>query len=171
MRWPDVLDFEASGFGHQSYPIEVGYSLADGQRFCTLIRPVADWNYWDPCAQALHGITRELLMDVGMDVASTCRELNQRLAGRTLYSDAWVVDKVWFDRLFYAGKTTPRFHLSPIEIIQSECQHLLWDEVRQSLMREKGLQRHRASADAQLIQRIFEQTRARCAERKAAEEE
>ena len=36
---PTILDLEASGFGRDSYPIEVGYVLPDGSSFCSLIRP------------------------------------------------------------------------------------------------------------------------------------
>ena len=52
-RVPACLDMEASGFGRHSYPIEVGFVLGDGQSWCTLIRPAADWTHWDPAAERL----------------------------------------------------------------------------------------------------------------------
>ena len=55
---PTVLDIEASGFGRDSYPIEIGYVLPDGSGYCTLVHPEAAWTHWDPQAQRLHGITR-----------------------------------------------------------------------------------------------------------------
>ena len=48
---PIVLDIEASGFGRDSYPIEIGYVLPDGGSYCTLVRPEANWTHWDPEAQ------------------------------------------------------------------------------------------------------------------------
>ena len=55
---PAILDMEASGFGRDSYPIEVGYVLPDGRTRCTLIRPAPHWVHWDPAAEQLHHIPR-----------------------------------------------------------------------------------------------------------------
>lgn len=159
---PNVLDFEASGFGPNSYPIEVGYSLSNGERFCTLIKPIPKWQHWDSNAEQLHGISRELLMDVGLEVSEVCSILNQRLEGKVLYSDAWVVDKTWCDRLYDAAAMYPAFQMSAIEHIQSECQHFMWDKVRKKLLLETQQQRHRASADAQFIQEVFRHTSTMC---------
>jgi hypothetical protein len=162
MECPDILDFEASGFGCDSYPIEVGYALGCGERFCMLIRPEPAWLFWDAGAEAVHGISRELLLRSGLDVVQTCHALNRRLSGRTLYSDAWVVDKEWLNRLFAAAGLQPTFQLSAIENIQSECQHFIWDKVRHGLLSESSDPRHRASSDAEFIQKVFMQTRALC---------
>jgi hypothetical protein len=164
MDCPDILDFEASGFGPDSYPIEVGYSLVSGERFCALIRPHESWDFWDFGAEAVHGISRGLLQTRGSDVRQVCRELNRRLQGRTLYSDAWVVDKNWCNRLFETAGMLPAFHLSAIENVQSECQYLIWDGVREKLLLEQKAEthRHRASVDADFIQKVFRQTRQMC---------
>lgn len=158
MDCPDILDFEASGFGNDSYPIEVGYSLGCGERFCMLIRPEPSWIYWDENAEGVHGISRDLLQRSGLDVVQVCDTLNRRLAGRTLYSDAWVVDKEWQNKLFTAAGMQPTFQLSAIENIQTECQYLMWDQVRKNLLSESNLERHRASSDAEFIQRVYTQT-------------
>lgn len=165
MDCPNVLDFEASGFGYDSYPIEVGYSLACGERFCILIRPEPSWDYWDEGAEEVHGISRSLLLSTGSEAGYVCAELNRRLAGRTLYSDAWVVDKEWLNKLFAAAGVQPAFQLSAIENIQSECQYLMWDRVRTRLLGETSGQRHRASSDAEFIQRVFAHTQALCAKK------
>lgn len=162
MNCPDILDFEASGFGLESYPVEVGYSLASGERFCVLIRPHEEWCYWDGNAEVVHGISQALLQSAGSDVGTVCRELNRRLRGRTLYSDAWVVDKSWCNRLFEAAGIQPSFQLSAIENVQTECQYLIWDEVRNRLLQDTRIQRHRASSDAQFIQKVFRQTQVMC---------
>lgn len=163
MDCPNVLDFEASGFGSESYPIEVGYCLANGERFCKLIRPYPDWIHWDTQAEALHGIDRATLMAAGEDPVTVCQELNQRLGGLTLYSDGWVADKRWFDRLFYCAGVRPLVHLSPIENVQNECQHFIWDQVKGDLLQSTAFSRHRASSDAEFIQRVFQRTRQLCA--------
>src|SRR5262249_19417571 len=92
---PDVIDIEASGFGAGSYPIEVGLVTAEGERFCTLVRPASHWNHWDPKAASLHGISRQSLIEFGRPVAEVARALNEKLSGRTAYSDAWGYDFTW----------------------------------------------------------------------------
>ena len=62
---PTILDIEASGFGRGSYPIEIGFSDGQGGLFCSLIQPEADWLHWDDSAEALHGLSRELLLTHG----------------------------------------------------------------------------------------------------------
>ena len=42
---PFIMDIEASGFGPDSYPIEVGLALGDGSRFCSLIVPAEHWTH------------------------------------------------------------------------------------------------------------------------------
>ncbi len=165
MDCPDILDFEASGFGPNSYPIEVGYSLASGERYCVLIRPHPPWVHWDPKAEAVHGISRALLGQTGRDVRQVCRELNRRLQGKRLYSDAWVADKQWCNRLFEAAGMFPSFQLSAIENVQSECQYLIWDQVRERMLAEISMPRHRASSDAEFIQHLYRQTRLICRNR------
>jgi hypothetical protein len=163
MDSPDILDFEASGFGPDSYPIEVGFSLASGERFCTLIKPHSSWQHWSADAQAVHGIERSILFDAGMTVDLVCIELNQRLRGLTLYTDAWVYDKAWLNKLFECAGCQPAFHLHAIENIQSECQHLIWDDAREKMLQDVNhIERHRASADAQFIQKLFIHTRTLC---------
>lgn len=159
---PDILDIEASGFGPSSYPIEIGYCLASGERFCMLIRPHGSWQHWDSEAESVHGIDRSVLHNVGIDLEQVCRQLNVRLEGRSLYSDAWVWDKSWLNRLFQCAGVEPSFRLHAIENIQSECQHLIWDDVRQQLLRERELVRHRASADALFVQRLYMRARQLC---------
>lgn len=168
MDCPDILDFEASGFGYDSYPIEVGYSLGCGERFCMLIRPEASWIYWDESAEDVHGISRELLQRSGLGVLQVCNALNERLTGRTLYSDAWVVDKEWLNKLFAAAGIQPSFQLSAIENIQTECQYLIWDKVRNHLLSESTGERHRASSDAEFIQRVYAQTQSLCLDARVA---
>ncbi len=43
---PYIIDIEASGFGSNSYPTEVGLALEPEQRFCSLINMI---DRWRPC--------------------------------------------------------------------------------------------------------------------------
>jgi len=163
---PHVLDIEASGFGEHSYPIEVGYCLSSGEKYCALIQPLKDWQHWDAHAEALHGITKAAILEVGLSVKAVAGALNSKLAGMTLYSDAWAQDKPWLDLIHDAARLPATYTLRAIEHIQSECQYLCWDQVRQEVMSSSTTQRHRASTDAELIQQVFEKTLLRCTQPK-----
>lgn len=155
---PWIIDLEASGFGANSYPIEVGVAMDENQRFCSLIKPVNGWDYWDRQAESYHCISRELLASHGCGVHEVAEELNKLLAGRTVYSDGWVVDKPWLIKLFHAASRPMKFSISPLELILSEQQMTDWHATKDALLHESGMVRHRASNDALLIQQTYCQT-------------
>lgn len=152
---PAILDIEASGFGLGSYPVEVGFVLADGESGCCLIRPEPDWQHWDPNAAAVHGITREQLARHGRSVNDVCDMLNSRLRGLTVYSDAWAHDYTWLNRLFEAAERTPAFRLDNLRALLDDSEAARWHEVKRRVAATAGLQRHRASGDARLLQQTW----------------
>ncbi len=156
---PAILDIEASGFGADSYPIEVGLVKADGQRYCRLIQPLPNWTHWTHEAESLHGITRELLHSNGGEIVEICQQLNQLLEGTTIYCDGWVVDYPWLIKLFAASGQSMKFTCSPLEAILNESQMDIWHEEKARLCAESGCERHRASSDAEMIQRLYVVTR------------
>lgn len=156
---PTIIDIEASGFGSRSYPIEIGVVKANGDRYCALIEPAPEWDHWSDSAQQIHGISRCLIESRGRKPRDICLELNQFLGEITTYSDAWTHDSPWLNRLFFAARINPSFHLSPIEIIATEAQLLLWDRTKKQLEKRLDIKRHRASGDAYLIQQTFLETR------------
>lgn len=158
---PHIIDIEASGFGCDSYPIEVGVILADGARYCSLIRPAVDWTHWGREAEAVHGIKRSILESEGCRVETVAFELNAFLAGKTVYSDGWVVDKPWLIRLFEKARIDMQFTISSLESILKEQQIQYWDQTKANLENQHKIIRHRASNDAWLIQRTFVLTRQR----------
>ena len=168
MVLPTIIDIEASGFGRDSYPIEVGLAFPFGERYCSLIQPLPQWTHWDEEAGRLHGIKKEQLEACGKPIIDVCRELNEILADKRVYSDAWVFDKAWLNKLFDVAGCAPTFYLSPIESIQTECQHVSWDRVRSELMNELDVRRHRASADAFLVQSVYQRTREFCEHKQLA---
>lgn len=157
---PDIMDIEASGFGSHSYPIEIGFALGDGRRFSCLVSPAADWRHWDAGAEAVHGLSRDTLVRHGRTPIAVASTLNELLAGRTLYSDGWVLDQPWLNRLYATARVQRRFQLSPLELLLSEAQMQLWAETKAVVERELDLQRHRASQDARIIQQTFNRTQA-----------
>lgn len=155
---PAIIDVEASGFGSNSYPIEIGVAFADGRKFCRLIKPEDDWNYWDPNAEAVHQITRKHIERHGHSAAAVAKQLNHHLKGMTVYSDCWTVDKPWLDRLFFAANLQTTFQVRAIEMILSESQLDHWNIVHSYNVAQNQESRHRASADAELIQKTWRDT-------------
>lgn len=149
---PAVLDVEASGFGRNSYPIEVGFVLPDGHAFCTLIRPESHWTHWDAQAEATHHIPRQLILQRGRPVHEVAQAINRQLAGCTVYSDGWAHDYTWLGALFDAADLTPAFKLENLRALLDEDQADRWHAVKAQISSERGAQRHRASADARLLQ-------------------
>lgn len=152
---PDIIDIEASGFGSHSYPIEVGVVSGDGSRYCRLIRPYSTWMHWDESAEAVHGITRNILCDKGREGREICLELNRLYANRILYSDGWVVDYPWLRTLYEEAGLDMAFRLSSIEMLLKESQCERWADVKSQVQIQLQLQRHRASNDAQIIQQTY----------------
>jgi hypothetical protein len=149
---PAFLDVEASGFGRDSYPVEVGFVLPDGRSHCTLIRPEPQWTHWDPQAEQMHHISRSSALRHGKEPAAVARMLNDELHGRTVYSDGWLNDYTWLGVLFEAANMVPAFKLESLRRLLSEDEADHWHEVKLAVGSELHLQRHRASADARLLQ-------------------
>lgn len=152
-----VIDIEASGFGRNSYPIEIGYVLPDGRARCMLIQPPAHWTHWDAAAQALHGITRETLLRHGRPIIEVASTLNTDLAGRTVYCDGWAHDYTWLGALFNEAGVTAQFKLDTVAGLFDEKRISHLGEARALAVAELGLERHRASNDARVLQRALVQ--------------
>src|SRR5579859_1359205 len=100
MRMPCIGDFEATGLSEHSHPIEVAWSLPNGDICSRLILPDPQWPaHWDPAAEALHGIPRDSLFKDGADPAVICAEMNYALAAEWLYFDGGVDDLRWLSQL------------------------------------------------------------------------
>jgi hypothetical protein len=152
---PAILDIEASGFGLGSYPIEVGFVQPDGQSWCSLVRPQTDWQHWDPNAATVHNITREQLQLNGRSSAEIAEVLNERLHGTTVYSDAWAHDYTWLNRLYEAANRSPSFKLDNLRALLTDAEAARWHEVKLQVAQRLGLERHRASSDARLLQQTL----------------
>lgn len=102
--FPCFLDVEASGFGPDSYPIEVAWNLPDGEITRCLISPedVPTWTHWDAQAEQVHGIERDRLLRNGWSPSYVAGRLAADLGGRVVYTDAPAFDAAWLDRLFSA---------------------------------------------------------------------
>jgi hypothetical protein len=149
---PAVMDIEASGFGRESYPIEVGVALPDGRCCCYLIKPGSDWTYWDRKAELVHGISRELLIENGTSPRHVAEALNDLLGGTEVYTDAWSFDLSWLGKLYDFAEVTQLYRLESLRSLISEHQSEVWHETMELVIQEFDLTRHRASSDARIIQ-------------------
>jgi hypothetical protein len=149
---PAVLCMAASGTGSDSFPVEVGFVLPDGASYCTLVRPPPQWTHWDPRAERVHRIARAAAVSHGRDVTEVAALLNARLGGRTVYCDGAVPEQAWLTRLFDAARATPAFRLESLRVLLSDREAAFWHVLQRQVTTEMRLQRHRASADAKILQ-------------------
>ena len=152
---PNIIDLEASGFGKQSYPIEVGYILGNGDSFCSLIKPAEGWDRWDEAAEKAHGINQQILHEVGKPVAEIAQIINRQLSGEIIYSDAWGNDSSWLGLLFDVANMPMRFRMDSIRSLLTEEQAANWHDTKERVIESTPLKRHRASSDAAILQKTF----------------
>ena len=150
-----MISMGGSGFGPESYPIEVGFVLPDGSSRCTLIRPLAHWTHWDEQAERSHPVPRETAVKQGRDGADVVAMLNESLMGQTVYCDGPAVDPTWLRVLFDAAQTAPTFELHNLHDLLSEREAAFWNVLKRQVTAEMRLQRHRASSDAKILQRTL----------------
>ncbi len=158
---PIVIDIEASGFGRGSYPIEIGFVMPDGRGDCMLIRPADGWRHWDPSAEALHHISRALLQRSGRPIADVVDRLESQLQGRTVYSDGWGNDYSWLATLYDAAGRQPGFRVDSLQKLLTEDQLERWADAKAAVFDGHPRERHRASADARLLQETVMRLRGR----------
>ncbi len=155
---PLIIDIEASGFGPNGYPIEVGLALENKKRYCSLIRPHESWVDWNEDAEALHGISRESLSKFGSSIIDVTKILNEMLFNKVVYSDGWVVDEPWIIKLFAAAGIQRQFYMYDIMTILDERSMAIWHEVKVRVEQDLKLGRHRASNDAYIVQETYRRT-------------
>ena len=157
---PIIIDIEASGFGKNSYPIEIGYIAEDAETWCCLIRPEADWQHWDETAESTHGISRERLAELGKPAAVVAQLMNDRLQNCTVYTDGWGHDFIWLSLLFETANISPHFKIEDLRKVLKPHQEAIWEVTKSQVQEELKAHRHRASSDAQVIQLTWLRTRA-----------
>lgn len=155
MVLPAIIDLEASGFGRGSYPIEVGVALADATVHSYLIKPAPHWEHWDKEAEAIHGISREMLQKEGHSAREVAIALNELLRGQTLYSDAWSFDSSWVGRLYDEAEIVQRFRMDTINKLLNEEQMMAWDVMKKQVISDLGMDMHRAANDVKVLQETY----------------
>ncbi len=154
---PSFIDFEASSLSDSSYPIEVAWSLPDGSIEAHIISPegISPWTDWSKDAQAVHGIRRAELLTDGKSPFLICRRMNEKLSGRSLYSDNPYYDRMWLEELFSASfGSKPTFTLGNVDSLLESVvggAGLLKIEAMKRLARREVMGQHRAVWDVEYL--------------------
>ena len=120
------IDFEASSLGRHGYPIEVAWVFEDGTAEAFLIRPIDKWTDWDPAAQAIHGISREELLQHGATTEDVANRLVTALQGHEVFASAPSWDGKWLSALLRsAGLPRHAVRLTDIDLGLSELAEAL----------------------------------------------
>jgi hypothetical protein len=93
------LDFEASSLSKRSYPIEVAWVFQDGRSESHLIAPAPGWDDWSATAEAIHGISRERLLESGEPHRAVAARMVEALDGHDLFASAPSWDGKWMSYL------------------------------------------------------------------------
>ncbi len=162
------IDFEASSLSKKdSYPIEVGWVFEDGRETGYLIRPAPTWTEWDSAAEAVHGISREVLLREGTPHDVVCDRLVAALGEHAIYASSPSWDGHWLSMLL-RGAGLPR-HLLRLkdtdEALAEAVRERLGPETDEAAIAEVIAQardaitaqpaKHRALADARREQQIW----------------
>ncbi|MGH1485731.1 MAG: 3'-5' exonuclease [Cellvibrionaceae bacterium] len=151
-----TLDIEASGIHPDSYPIEVGIILPNGDSYCSLIKPAPSWAYWDDDAQKIHGISQDELLSNGKSPTEVAGNLNDILQQTTVFSDCWVLDQPWLIKLFQQAALSQTFTLLDMMHIMSEEDYECLPETKQEIALGLNIERHRATNDARILQLAYD---------------
>lgn len=141
------IDVEASGLDmRQSYPIEVAWVDSLGNSDSALIRPDLEWLYWDPEAEAVHGISRDTLFRQGQPLGQVAERLSEALGMDKVYSDAPDFDGQWIDVLFQAAGLERDFNIVDLRVLYSEIGALAAARFQEEI--SQSVPTHRAEDDA-----------------------
>lgn len=152
---PTMIDVEGSGFDADSYPVEVGLVLPDGTPHCFLLKPPLRWSTWDPDAERMHGISREVVESYGRPLEEVAWRLNGLLDGQTVYVDPMSFDPSLIGKLFDKVGKRQAFRVAPLSELLSDGQRAAWDGLREEVLRALAPRRQRASGNARILRETY----------------
>jgi len=157
LPWPLItLDFEASGLGEFTYPIEIGIArwaepAAPIETWSALIQPAAAWaehRIWNSASEAIHGIRFEDLA-AGMSVEHALRHANQIIGSHIAFCDGGEHDLRWLLHLAQAAGEQPTFRLADWDALGGALSSKQYAHMIKWLDTEPVI--HRAGADAERL--------------------
>lgn len=152
-----TLDIEASSLSPDSYPIQVGYTIKNGNSLQVkeqLIKPLAEWTDWDEEAELyVHNISR-IDIENGLDIHCVCKQLNKDLCGETVIVDSLNYDEFWLGKLFDAANMKIEFSLIHVDKYLLENFNIPSGSFEDE--REFYTFEHQAGDDSKMILKIIE---------------
>lgn len=151
-----ALDFEASGLGEYTYPIEIGVASwptpdAPIWSWSALIQPTSEWRenfLWIAESQAVHGVTPQELAN-GVTPREALEHANRLIGPTRAFCDGGFHDARWLHHLSRAADMRPVFLLTDWDglagLLEPDEYHRMvtwFDQVHVP---------HRAAADAELL--------------------
>ena len=105
------VDVEASSLNADSFPIELAWVDRHGQGESYLIRPEPEWTDWSERSEAVHGISRAVLLRDGRPALWVAHRAHAMLDGHLTISDNPRYDAQWLSKLYkLAGYPEIRLH-------------------------------------------------------------
>jgi hypothetical protein len=157
------LDFEASGFGERSYPIEAAVvECATLECRSWLIRPSPRWmseGTWSAEAAALHRIEMSDLLTDGLPIAQVATELAECCRGKQVLCDGGEHDQRWLTTLFAAAERNVPFLIGDFDSFASALAQGA-DRCSDQLVESSEFRvpmHHRAPTDARLLAEMLRQ--------------
>jgi hypothetical protein len=151
MMDPVFIDIEASGWSSEGgFPVEIGWASADGAG-SFLIRPHETWCVWSEQSEAIHGISRPMLLSQGLSCLEAVQRLEAALGSRQVFSDNPVYDQDWLGTLYGVFGLSPGWHLqdgNSLLVEAARARGVNYDEAKQ-LAKIAKPHRHRAQSDAE----------------------
>lgn len=161
LSWPLItLDFEASGLGEFTYPIEIGiarWASPDAwiETWSTLIKPPAKWiehRIWNRASEAVHGIRLEDL-EAGMSATQALQQANQMVGSHVAFCDGGEHDLRWLLHLAQEAGLPPTFKLADWDALGGGLSPEQYAQMIRWLDTEPVI--HRAAADAERLLKAF----------------
>lgn len=161
LPWPlFALDFEASGLGEFTYPIEIGIARwlqpgASIEAWSALIKPTTAWRkhrLWNEASELVHGIRREDLEE-GITPEEALTHANLLVSGHFAICDGGEHDLRWLRHLAQAAGDSPNFELRDWATFGRSVAGL--DSLGMIEWYRRQAIRHRAGDDALLLLRAI----------------
>jgi DNA polymerase-3 subunit epsilon len=150
-----VLDFEASGLGPQSWPIELGVSWITSdlkvETYANLIKPAFNWgdDGWNEASADVHGIPRGDL-DAAPTADVVARDFLTVLGDRIALSDAPGFERFWLETLLEAAMLENTVEIRDFNVTASQTfSPAVCARMKNHMRSRDG--RHRAGADSAYI--------------------
>lgn len=111
-----LIDVEASGLHDTSFPTEVAWCNSDLREGASyLIRPTTEWlaTPWSEEAEAITGISLDLLTAYGLDPIDVADHLNREIGGTSPLTDNPWLDGRWLRMIHHAAGGLPTYGTCP----------------------------------------------------------